>query len=143
MFRFYHLLTYSGLALAVRLFFQTYCNILKNYFFPVFYTPGFSTESGCKDKAFYQFNPNFFWTFFLKKYSNENRNQIENTDHSTILFKNSLSNQCINISSKAGAKVDHFIITSKSFLHVFSRKNWSKIQFSINQQWTLNNYLQF
>ena len=54
----------SGLALAVRLFFQTYCNILKNYFFPVFSTPGFSTESGCKDKAFYQFNPNFFELFF-------------------------------------------------------------------------------
>ena len=65
MFRFYHLLTYSGLALAVRLFFQTYCNILKNYlFFLAFSSRPFLTESGCKDNAFFLFHPNFLRTFF-------------------------------------------------------------------------------
>ena len=54
---------FSGLALAVRLFFQTYCNILKNYLSFLF-TRSFSTESGCKDNTFFCYPPNFLRTFF-------------------------------------------------------------------------------
>ena len=57
----------SGLALAVRLFFQTYFNILKNYLFRCNFQHIFRSKSGCKDKPYSLFLPNFLITFFSKK----------------------------------------------------------------------------
>ena len=102
--------------------FSNLLQYLKELFLSCFLTLGFSTESGCKDKAFYQFNPNFFELFF-KKYSKENRNQIEKYRSLHTPFQELPRKSMYQHLLESGCKSRPFHHNFQIFLHVFSRKN--------------------